>query len=307
MHLARHFARQARHPLQLLAAGLQDPRRGIRSGPAVPSSLVGPTPGRSSRNDRVMALSRRPRWNSIANRCASSRMRWSSCSGASSWPMTSGLGRPGMNTSSIRLARLITVVPELGQVAQLLEPRAQLALAAVDHDQRRQRREALVVLLLVRRQLLLGAVLGHPPRQDLGHGGEVVLGGAADLEAAVVGLLRRPALEHHHRGHGVRLAQVGDVEALDPHRQLVHAQLLLEAVQRLDALVAAALGLQPVLVQRQPRVALGQLEDAPLVPALGRAHLHRPAALGGQRRLQRLTSSSPCGTTTRGGMAMALA
>ena len=49
----------------------------------------------------------------------------------------------------------------------------------------------------------------------------------------------------------------------------------LEAVERLDALRAAALGAQPVLVEREPRVALGQLEDAALVAALGVAHLHR--------------------------------
>ena len=139
----------------------------------------------------------------------------------------------------------------------------------------------------MRRELLLGAVLRHAPREHLPHGGEVVLGRVADLEAAVVGLLRRAALEDHHRRDGVRLAKVRDVEALDPHWQLAHAQLLLQAVQRLDALVAAALGLQPVLVQRQPRVALGQLEDPPLVSALGGPHLHRPAALGRQRLLQR--------------------
>ena len=38
---------------------------------------AGPMPGNSSSTERVIALSRRPRWNSIANRCASSRTRWS--------------------------------------------------------------------------------------------------------------------------------------------------------------------------------------------------------------------------------------
>ena len=49
----------------------------------------------------------------------------------------------------------------------------------------------------------------------------------------------------------------------------------LEAVERLDALRAAALGAEPVLVEREPRVALGQLEDAALVAALGVADLDR--------------------------------
>src|SRR3954464_8016474 len=64
----------------------------------------GPTPGRSSSTERVIARSRRPRWNSIANRCASSRTRWSSCSSGVSCSSTSGWARPGMNTSSTRLA-----------------------------------------------------------------------------------------------------------------------------------------------------------------------------------------------------------
>ena len=52
----------------------------------------------------------------------------------------------------------------------------------------------------------------------------------------------------------------------------------LEPVERLDALLAPALGLELLLVEREPRVALGQLEDAPLAAALGRADLDRAAA-----------------------------
>ena len=81
----------------------------------------------------------------------------------------------------------------------------------------------------------------------------------------------------------MRLAQVGDVEALDPHGDRLHAQRLLEAVEGLDALGAPALGAQPVLVERQAGVALGQLEDAPLVAALGVADLDRAAAALGQQ------------------------
>ena len=64
------------------------------------------------------------------------------------------------------------------------------------------------------------------------------------VEAPVVGLLRRAALEDDHRGDRVRAHEVGDVEALDAQRQRVEPERLLQAVERLDALLAAALGLQ---------------------------------------------------------------
>ena len=57
----------------------------------------------------------------------------------------------------------------------------------------------------------------------------------------------------------------------------------LQAVERLDALLAPALGLELLLVEREPRVALGQLEDAALAAALGGADLDRPAAALGEQ------------------------
>ena len=86
----------------------------------------------------------------------------------------------------------------------------------------------------------------------------------------------------------MRAHQVRDVEALDPQRQRVEPERLLQAVERLDALLAAALGLELLLVEREPRVALGELEDAALVAALGGAHLDRGAAPLGQRLGQRV-------------------
>ena len=61
----------------------------------------------------------------------------------------------------------------------------------------------------MRRQLALGREPRHPPRQNLLHRGEVVLAAVerADPEAAVVGLLRRAAFEHDHRGDGVSRAR----------------------------------------------------------------------------------------------------
>src|SRR5204862_1958353 len=101
---------------------------------------------------------------------------------------------------------------------------------------------------------------------------------AADVEAPVVGLLRRAALEDDHRRGRVRAHQIGDVEALDAQRQRVEPQRLLQPVERLDALLAAALGLQPLLVERELGVALGELEDPALVAALGGADLDARAA-----------------------------
>src|SRR5215217_5799556 len=50
---------------------------------------------------------------------------------------------------------------EIAERSQLAQARRQLALAAVDHDQRRNRREALVELPVVRAPLALLDVLGH--------------------------------------------------------------------------------------------------------------------------------------------------
>ena len=80
----------------------------------------------------------------------------------------------------------------------------------------------------------------------------------------------------------MRAAQVRDVEALDAHRQRVEPQRLLEPVERLDALLAAALGLELLLVEREPGVALGEVEDPPLAAALGGADLDRAAAALGE-------------------------
>ena len=63
---------------------------------------------------------------------------------------------------------------------------------------------------------------------------------------------------------------------------------VLQPVERLDALLAAALGLQALLVERQQRVALGELEDPALVAALGGADLDLAAAALPERLGQRL-------------------
>ena len=74
-----------------------------------------------------------------------------------------------------------------------------------------------------------------------------------------------------------------DVEALDPHRQLLHPQRLLQRGERLDPAGAAVLAPQLVLVEGELGVALGELAQAAFVAALGGAHLDRGAAALAQR------------------------
>ena len=131
------------------------------------------------------------------------------------------------------------------------ECRRQLTLAAVDHDDVRQRGEARVVLLVVLGEVDLRLPALVAALEHLGHRGEVIghaVVRAPDPEAPVVGLLRGAALEHDHRGDGVGRAEVGDVEALDAHRQRVEAERIAKLVQRIDALLAPSLRAQLVLL-----------------------------------------------------------
>ena len=103
---------------------------------------AGPTPFSSSSTEPVIARSRRPRWWSIAKRCASSRTRCSSCEASES----------ALEVDRLRAARdedLLEPLGEadhghaaLGERPQRPQPGRELALAAVDHDQRGQRRRS---------------------------------------------------------------------------------------------------------------------------------------------------------------------
>src|SRR5947208_986315 len=74
-----------------------------------------------------------------------------------------------------------------------------------------------------------------------------------------------------------------DVEARDSHVQVVHAHCDLEPVDRVHALLAPALGLELLLVEREQGVALRESQDAALAAALGGADLDRTAAALGQQ------------------------
>jgi hypothetical protein len=192
----------------------------------------------------------------------------------------------------------------LRERAQRPHARRELALAAVDDDQIGQRREALVALRVVRREVRLLEEASGAAAEHLFNRCEIVRTGITarrllrfasggggvpgttitpDLEPAVVGLLRRSALEDDHRGDGVVGPEVRDVEALDPDRERLELQRVLQRGQGVHALLTAALGAQLVLGEGKARVALGKLPKLPLVTALGDADLHRSAATGRQR------------------------
>ena len=128
---------------------------------------AGPTPGRSSSTELVIARSRRVRWWVIAKRCASSRTRWSSCSSGVSWARRSGCATAGQEDLLDALGQRDDGDAAVEEPAQRLEARAELARAAVDDDHVGQRREGLVVLGVVGREVCWGsqrASAGAAPR-----------------------------------------------------------------------------------------------------------------------------------------------
>src|SRR5207244_9585022 len=148
------------------------------------------------------------------------------------------------------------------------------------------RGKARVAFGIVRRAVgLLEQACGAAP-EDLLDGREIIWSRsaiAANLEPPVVGLLRRATLERDHRGNRVVRAQVGDVEALDPHGQRLQIERLLQGGERVHPLLAPPLGPQLVLAEGEPSVALSELPQPPLVAALGAAHLDRAATTARER------------------------
>ena len=156
------------------------------------------------RRHRLVAAAR---WCSIAKRCASSRIRCSSCSASESRGSRIGSERPGHEDLLEPLGEADDRHAALGERLERPHPGRELALAAVDHDQRRQRGEARVAVGVVRREVALleyrASRRTAPPPSPRSRRGRPSSRLAADLEAAVVGLLRRAALEHDHRGDRV--------------------------------------------------------------------------------------------------------
>src|SRR4029450_4287029 len=96
-------------------------------------------------------------------------------------------------------------------------------------------------------------VWARPFRASRGSAVAVLVELAANVELAVVGLLRRAALEDDHRRARVGFPEVGDVEALDPHGHPLQPEVLLERRERLHPLLAATLATGLFQRARQPR------------------------------------------------------
>ena len=194
-----------------------------------------------------------------------------------------GSERPGTKTSSRRFASPITAVPRSASGAERPHPRRELALAAVDHDQVRQRGEALVALGVVRRavglleQLRDAAARAPPPSRRSRPGPADAVAPDRGTAGSRTSSARRPRTPPSRR----RCAPPPRFEMSKPSIRTgseSSAERLLQRRQRVHPLLAAALLAQLVLGEREPRVALRQLAQAPLVAALGDPHLDRPAA-----------------------------
>ena len=228
--------------------------------------------------DRTRAAGRTPRrcrWKVTAKRWASSRTRCSS----------SEAGSSARSASGARAARHEDLFALLGEaddrkcdaaLAHRLEGRRELPLAAVDHDQGGPRGEALVVAFVG-----LGCVAQAPQAaaHDLAHHGEVVLpGDRADRELAVVRLARPAVLEDHHRAHGMLLAQVRDVVALDAQRQVGEAERVAQPHERLFARLARARQARLLLARPPARRCAGPSRAAGAWGRAGRARTVDPRA-----------------------------
>ena len=161
--------------------------------------------------------------------------------------------------------------------------RGHLGRAAVDHQQVRRVGEPARPALLGRDPLLVAPVrlllevAGEAAAHDLGHGGGVV-GALGDREAAVVGLLGQPVLEHDHAGHDVGALDVRDVDALDAQRGVGQLEGLLQLGERERAGGEVAGPLHPVPGEGLLGVALDGLHEVALVAALGHPQRHLAAA-----------------------------
>ncbi len=103
-----------------------------------------------------------------------------------SWASRWGSGRPGSNTSSIRLARGDDARALLDQRTERPQASPELPLAAIDHKEIGPRGKGAVAGGIVRRAIALALPLRDAPLEHLVHRGEVVglpLLKAANLEA----------------------------------------------------------------------------------------------------------------------------
>src|SRR5579883_2353963 len=96
-----------------------------------------------------------------------------------------------------------------------------------------------------------------------------------DLEAAILAVLRTPALEDNHRADGVGSLRVGDVVAFDALRRRGQVERGLQFFQRQLRLLAVGQPLDTLLLQHLLRVLFDHLNQPPLLAALRFADAER--------------------------------
>ena len=237
-------------------------------------------PARADAGDRRRApsadraSSRDWRWNVIAKRCASSRIRWISSSAGLS--VASAIGSDVIAREE-QLFLLRDADGDQVRQPERLERvvrRRELSLAAVDQDQIGKRPAVLEDLAI-------------PPQHDFVHRGEVVedagievrgsgsvrFGPSAatsslassDPELPVLGPLHPAVFADHHRRDGLAALDRGDVEALDASRNRRQVQ---DGAQCFERVVVGGDGLVEARLVGDLRVARGQIQQPALFAAL---------------------------------------
>ena len=182
----------------------------------------------------VMRFDRRSRWNVLAKRWASSRMRCSMNKPSLPRAHLDGFGA----TRHVHLLELFGECGDrdlVGETELVDDPlgHVQLPLATIDDEQLGRVGElAGPVTPLLDRAVTLVDVRLQPAREHLFHGAVVVVAGDVDLEPAVFPLVRETVFEHDHRTDVVGALQVRHVVALDAQRRLGQVERLLQFGQR---------------------------------------------------------------------------
>ena len=291
----RRLRRQARARPRAPPARRRGSARPSRSAAGSRAAGRARSPSSVSKIDSNARVSRRCRWKPSAKRCASSRIALQQLQpGIVAVEHGSAADGPGTNTSSSRFASAITATRGRSQRLHRLERRRELPLAAVDHDEVRRRGEALVVAAGRRRV----AQPREAARDHLRHRREVVLPvEAAHRELAVVRLLRQRVLEDDHRArrssrpwmfemskHSIRSGRLSRLSA---------SRSSSSASTRRSRFCSRR---GRLVLEREPRVLVGELREPPLLAAL-RARAPRRARRAARRGTPR---APPCRSTSGG-------
>ena len=128
----------------------------------------------------------------------------------------------------------------------------------------------------------------EPAAKRLAHVCEVVVAIDDLRPEPSIGVLRGPpVLEHDHRAHHARALHVADVVTLDALRGSLEAECVGQLAKRGVGLAAIGHPAHPFLLEGVLGVALGELREVTLLPALRHEDPHRPTATFRRERLER--------------------